>query len=122
MPIPDALPVEPSGPRRLGRCKRTAHFDNTPLGWAEITHPFHPLRGQRFQVLKKKLIAGVEVLSLRKASGGVYPIAREWTSLADPSPYAALGIPPPILDFECLFDLLSMLEEMDQRKKKGVDK
>jgi hypothetical protein len=25
---------------------QTTHSDNTPLGWAEIRHPFHPLRGQ----------------------------------------------------------------------------
>jgi hypothetical protein len=36
------------------------------LGWAEIRHPFHPLRGQRFKVLKKRRIGGVDTLILRE--------------------------------------------------------
>src|SRR5438034_8248207 len=32
--------------------RRTALLANHPLGSAEITHPFHPRRGQRFVVLK----------------------------------------------------------------------
>jgi len=37
------------------------------LGSAEITHPFHVLRGQRFAVLKVRKVSGVETLSLRHA-------------------------------------------------------
>src|SRR5262249_1874084 len=35
------------------------------LGLTEITHPFNPLRGQRFIVLKVRKVSGVEILSLR---------------------------------------------------------
>src|SRR4029450_3509842 len=50
---------------RLPQSHRTALLSHQPLGSAEVTHPFHPLRGQRFVVLKVRRVAGVETLSLR---------------------------------------------------------
>ncbi|HXJ93178.1 MAG TPA: DUF5372 family protein, partial [Terriglobia bacterium] len=44
------------------RLEQTALVPHSPLGWAEISHPFHPLRGQRFEVLKKRRVAGVDTL------------------------------------------------------------
>ncbi|MEM5388719.1 DUF5372 family protein, partial [Paraburkholderia phymatum] len=29
------------------------------MGWAEICHPFHPLKGQRFPVLKRRRVSGI---------------------------------------------------------------
>jgi hypothetical protein len=59
------------------------------LGSAEITHPFHPLRGQRFVVLKVRTVSGVETLSLRQAEFGSFAVAREWTDWAPPDAQAA---------------------------------
>ena len=58
------------------------------LGSAEITHPFHPLRGQRFVVLKVRTVSGVETLSLRQAELGSFAVAREWTDWAPPGAQA----------------------------------
>jgi hypothetical protein len=45
------------------------------LGWAVITHPFRPLSGQRFAILKVRKIAGQEVLSLYdQKRGSLAPI------------------------------------------------
>jgi hypothetical protein len=55
------------------------------LGWVEIRHPFHPLRGQSFPVVKKRRVAGVDTLILRGLEHGTFSIAREWTDWADPS-------------------------------------
>src|ERR1700730_14657964 len=63
---------------------RTALLSHQPLGSAEVTHPFHPLRGQRFVVLKVRRVAGVETLSLRHHDLGSFAIAREWTDWAPP--------------------------------------
>src|SRR6516162_10288905 len=57
-------------------------------GSAEITHPFHPLRGQRFVVLKVRTVSGVETLSLRQAELGSFAVAREWTDWAPPGAQA----------------------------------
>src|SRR5216683_1286164 len=82
------------------------------LGWAKIRHPFHPLRGQRFEVLKKRRIAGVDTLILRECQRGRCSIAREWTDWADPSSYDSLGFPPQRLDANSLFELVTLLEQL----------
>jgi hypothetical protein len=55
------------------------------LGSAEVTHPFHPLRGQRFVVLKVRRVSGVETLSLRHSELGSFAMPREWTDWAPPN-------------------------------------
>jgi hypothetical protein len=59
------------------------------LGSAEVTHPFHPLRGQRFVVLKLRTVSGIETLSLRHPDLGTFAMPREWTDRATPSAQAA---------------------------------
>ena len=88
------------------------------LGWAEIRHPFHPLRGQRFEVLKKRRIGGVDTLILRECKRGSFSIAREWTDWADPSLYDSLGFQPQRLDGDSLFELVVLLEELTKSKQK----
>jgi hypothetical protein len=97
---------------------RTALDRNSHLGWAEIRHPFHPLRGQRFQVLKARRIAGIDTLLVRELDRGSFSIAREWTDWADPSPYCSLGLPPRRLDGDSLFELAALLEQLTIPKQK----
>ena len=89
------------------------------MGWAEIRHPFHPLRGQRFQVLKARRIAGIDTLLLRELDRGSFSIAREWTDWADPSPYGPLERPPRRLDADSLFELATLLERLTDPEQKG---
>jgi hypothetical protein len=89
------------------------------LGWAEIRHPFHPLRGQRFEVLKKRSIAGIDTLILRELERGSFSVAREWTDWADPSPSDSLGFPPRRLDAQSLLQLATLLEILTNPKQKG---
>jgi len=90
------------------------------LGWAEILHPFHPLRGQRFQVLKTRRVSGVDTLILRELERGTFSIARNWTDWADPSPYGELGLPPRRLEGHSLLELVALLEELAiSLKKRG---
>ena len=89
------------------------------MGWAEIRHPFHPLRGQRFQVLKARRIAGIETLLLRELDRGSFSIAREWTDWADPSLYDSLDWPPRRLDADSLFELAILLERLTHPEQKG---
>jgi hypothetical protein len=89
------------------------------LGWAEIRHPFHPLRGQRFEVLKKRRVAGVDALILRELERGSFSVAREWTNWADPPRTDSLGFPPQQLDAQSLFELVTLLEVLTQSKQIG---
>ena len=99
------------------------------MGWAEIRHPFHPLRGQRFEVLKERRIAGVDTLILREFERGTFSVVREWTDWADPSLYDSLGFPPRRLDADSLFKLVALLDQLatpnhsaiKKEIKKGID-
>ncbi|MBI4864966.1 MAG: hypothetical protein HY815_32610 [Candidatus Riflebacteria bacterium] len=78
-------------------------MDSRPSGSAEITHPFHPLRGRRFPILKFWRWSGVETLILQEASRGSFGVPRDWTdralpSVRDPTP----GTDALYLDFRCL--------------------
>jgi hypothetical protein len=115
------IPRPGGGTRMLGfrRPVQTALEHKSHLGWAEIRHPFHPLRGQRFQVLKEHRTAGIDTLLLRELERGTFSIAREWTDWADPSPYYSLGLPPRRLDIHSLFELATLLEELTDHEQKS---
>jgi hypothetical protein len=89
------------------------------LGWAEILHPFHPLRGQRFEVLKTRRVAGIDTLSLRALERGTISIAREWTDWADPSGCNLMGGSPQRFDADSLFQLAALLEQLASPEQKG---
>jgi hypothetical protein len=97
---------------------QTAPLHSSHLGWAEIRHPFHPLRGQRFEVLKKRRVAGVDTLILREREYGSFSIAREWTDWADPSVYELFGLPPSRLNAESLLELVTLLDHLTEREGK----
>ena len=112
------------------RSEQTALVHSSACGWAEIVHPFHPLRGRRFEVLKKRRRAGVDTLILRELERGTLSIPREWTDWADPTPYDALTRPPHRLAADSLFELVALLEALAASRpsspgkdtKKSIDK
>jgi hypothetical protein len=87
----------------------------------KCSYPFHPLRGQRFQVLKTRRVGGVDTLILRELARGSFSVAREWTDWADPSLYDSLGLPPRRLDADSLFELATLLEQLTANPKKEIE-
>ena len=85
------------------------------MGWAVITHPFHPLAGQRFAILKVRKIAGQDVLSLYDETRGSLTMPRAWTDQAEPSLYAGLPEPAPRLDVRCLLKLHELVRATSKR-------
>jgi hypothetical protein len=84
------------------------------LGLAEITHPFHPLRGQQFAVLKLRTVSGVELLSMRHPDLGSLSVARDWTDWAapgtnPPAPHLAL-----IIDADGLLTLSDLVDALNK--------
>jgi hypothetical protein len=64
------------------------------LGSAEVIHPFHPLRGQQFAVLKVRKVSGVVTLSLRHPELGSFAMPRDWTDWAPPGTQVSVcGVP-----------------------------
>ena len=101
---------------------QTALVDCSPLGWAEISHPFHPLRGRRFEVLKKRRVAGVDTLILGELERGTLSVRREWTDWAYPSPYDSLTLPPHRLAADGLFELVALLDALPASRPSGPRK
>jgi hypothetical protein len=103
----------------MGRSAQTTHEPSTPLGWAEIRHPFHPRRGQCYEVFKKRRVSGVDTLILREVTQGSFNVPREWTDWADPSPSDSLVLPPRRFDGELLLQLATLLQVLSNPKQRG---
>jgi Family of unknown function (DUF5372) len=89
---------------------------NPALGSALITHPFHPLAGQRLPLLKVRKIAGQDVLSLYDEKRGSLSIPRDWTDQATSSPCAGLLEPAPCLDVRGLLKLHALVRATSKRR------
>ena len=74
-----------------------------PSSFSSATRP-------RFEVLKKRRIAGVDTLILRELERGSFSVAREWTDWADPSLSDSLRLPPRGSMPTSLFELATLVE------------
>lgn len=86
---------------------RTTLFEQPPSGWVVITHPFHPLRGQRFELLKEKRHAEGQILMLRGTSRGTFGVPLDWTDRAPPSQ-------TDLLEWRSLVQLADLLERLQE--------
>ena len=91
------------------------------MGLAEVVHPFHPLRGQRFVVLKSRRVSGVETLSLRHPDLGSFAMPREWTDWAPPDKQVCDSGAPLVIDAFGLVALANLITCLDVAKS-GVDR
>ncbi|MCY4373770.1 MAG: DUF5372 family protein, partial [Spirochaetaceae bacterium] len=108
-----------SGCSACPRSSPTAHRRKEPSGWTEIIHPFHPLRGRRFPILKARRVSGIDTFILQGTSGGTFCVPREWTDRGVPAAASDLPIGPHVLDFVkliALTELLTALERADDRR------
>jgi hypothetical protein len=91
------------------------------LGWATITHPFHPLRSRRFEVLKTRRVAGTDTLILRHPDRGSYTVARDWTDWGLPD----VSIEPTgtthKLSFEPLLQLADLCAKLSEHVPEELD-
>jgi hypothetical protein len=106
------VPAGLADPSPSGRLARTAQALNEYLGWAEICHPFHPLKGQRFPVLKTRRVGGVDTLLLGHAERGSFSIAREWTDWGTPSVHDGVGVTACRFDLEMLLELIDLVDQL----------
>jgi hypothetical protein len=90
------------------------------LGSAAITHPFHPLRGQRFPILKRRRVRGIDTFLLQGTVLGSFSVPREWTDQADPSSIA-VNKAPPVLDPSCLVALTELIKQSKPPSQGGID-
>lgn len=87
-----------------------------PSACAEITHPFHPLKGKNFVILKSRSVAGVETLVLRESARGTFAVPKEWTDQADLCAAGSLDGRISIFDPKCLLALVRLIHESEHEK------
>jgi hypothetical protein len=88
------------------------------LGSAAITHPYHPLRGQQFPLLKIRRIGGVETVILHGIDG-TFAVPLAWTDRAEPNPWQTIGINPPLFSAQSLVSLVELLDLLSARDDNG---
>jgi hypothetical protein len=109
-------------PSSWARRLRTAHHSSEDLGWVEITHPFHPLSGQRSTILTKRNVSGIQTLILRGTSQGSFSVPLDWTDQAPTTVSATNDGDAPRLDFACLLELSDLLGKVSPGQNKGLAK
>jgi hypothetical protein len=102
------------------RSGRTTQVPNELLGWAEVRHPFHPLKGQRFPVLKTRRVGGTETLILREPTRGSIAVRREWTDWDAAA--ACGGAAPQTLAFESLLELAKLVGDLRHLAPVEIDR
>jgi hypothetical protein len=54
-------------------------LSNDPLGFVVVTHPFHPLDGQRLEILFARRRAGATVFTCSGGFSGQITLPESWT-------------------------------------------
>jgi hypothetical protein len=89
------------------------------LGWARITHPFHPFRDQQFLILKARRVSGGDTLILRDTTTGTFVVPVAWTDRALPSregsPKAAC-----LVDGQTLLQLANLIDPSNRMANQGT--
>ena len=98
----------------------TAHDSSAPSGSTEIIHPYHPLRGKRFPILKSRCVRGVECLVLKGSEAGTFAVPRDWTDRACPDAYSDANVAHDFLRLETLLEVVEILKV--QHTKIEVDR
>ena len=57
----------------------------------EVTHPFHPLRGQRFRLVKHRHTWGEDRAYFRDDEGQLVSVPAAWTSLSARDPFVEIA-------------------------------
>ena len=79
-------------------------------------HPFHPLRGKRFAILKSRVVRGVECLVLKGSESGTFAVPRDWTDQARPDPYCDAEVGVRFLKLECLLSILELSNSISKKR------
>jgi hypothetical protein len=79
-------------------------------------HPFHPLRGKQFAVLKSRLVCGVECLVLKGSESGTFAVPRDWTDQARPDAYLDAEVGVRFLKLESLLSIVELSNSISRKR------
>lgn len=91
----------------------TTPSSQRPSRLVTITHPYHPLRGQRVEIIR--ICRGADPdLTVQFPDGLQTVIAMSWTDYATPQGSDPPSTPPHLLDFDGLRRAVQLIEHMRQ--------
>jgi hypothetical protein len=82
-----------------------------------ITHPFHPLRGQAFEVLAVRNNWGGDRVSYLDAKGRLRTLPIEWTDVLGSDPVITIGAGRALFRVDRLRQLRRLVDERTARKE-----
>src|SRR6266566_6231869 len=78
----------------------------------EITHPHHPLRGQRFKLVTYRHNWGEDRVYFHNAEGRLSSIPACWTTVVAPDPFVAVAGGRSFFRYEDLLQLVELMEKL----------
>ena len=80
-------------------------------------HPYHPLRGKQFPILKSRCVRGVECLVLKGSEPGTFAVPRDWTDHATPDAYQDASVAPSCLRLETLLKIVEIINAQSKESR-----
>jgi hypothetical protein len=77
-----------------------------------VTHPYHPLCGQSFELVVQRNEYGAERVFYRESDGRLRFLPASWTSLAAPDPFVIAAAGRTHLRLEDLIRLAELMREL----------
>ncbi len=84
------------------------------MEWVKITHPFHPLYGKHFKLLKKRKVSGRDTLILQGTSSATFAVDSEWTDKDTPDIYECSNTSHLILSCHKLLELAELVDKINK--------
>jgi hypothetical protein len=80
-----------------------------------VTHPFHPLAGEVFDIVDRRCLEGGEYLYLEIRPGVVQGIPVAWTSLGATYPFVAMAAGRSMIRVDALLRLAEIVSELGEQ-------
>ena len=103
--------------RRSARIQNWRRWSTAPHGDVadtnfEITHPHHPLRGQRFKLVTYRHNWGEDRVYFHNTEGRLSSIPACWTTVVAPDPFVAVAGGRCFFRYEDLLQLVELMEKL----------
>ena len=85
-----------------------------------VTHPFHPLRGQTYELLAVRNNWGGDRVSYVDTRGRLRTLPVEWTDAHMPDPVVTVGAGRALFRADLLRELRRLVDEQMAGKRKAV--
>ena len=104
----------------LSRKTRTADRGSSGLQLFTITHPFHPLKGQTFEVLAVRNNWGGDRVSYLSPEGRLRTVPMEWADVCEADLATTIGAGRAVFRADFLRDLRRLVDEDIARGNKAL--